>query len=200
MQRPSLGASSVFINAPFDSAYERQFIALLAAVIAIGRTPRCVLEVAERGTGRLRRLLQLIGKCDSSIHDLSRVGMPVRFNMPFELGLACAVTNMNKTHAFVLLEKKRYRLQVTLSDVNGLDPYIHNGSVRGTIECVLDALRPRTGAPSPDDVYRLYRSMSVAANRLTRSSRDTLFTRSRFLELVAFGITRAAQAGLIRSV
>ena len=193
-----MGASSVFVNAPFDTAYEPQFIALLAAVIAIGRTPRCVLEVAERGTGRLRRLLKLIGKCDSSIHDLSRVGIPVRFNMPFELGLACAVTNMNKRHAFVLLEKKQYRLQITLSDVNGLDPYIHNGSVRGTIECVLDALRPRTGAPSPEEVYRLYRSMAVAASRLTRNGRATLFTRSRFLDLVAFGITRAAQAGLIR--
>ena len=35
----------VFLNVPFDKAYERQFVALIAALVAIGRTPRCVLEL-----------------------------------------------------------------------------------------------------------------------------------------------------------
>ena len=197
--RPT-GASSVFINAPFDTAYEPQFIAIVAATIAIGRTPRCVLEVAERGTGRLRRLLQLIEACDVSLHDLSRVGVPARFNMPFELGLACAVANLRQRrprHAFILLERRRYRLQITLSDLNGFDPYIHNGTVSGTIESVLDALRPRSNAPSTQTVFRFYRTLAVVANQLTNNGKQTLFTRSRFLELVPVGIERATQAGLI---
>ena len=200
MPRPPAGASSVFINAPFDSAYERQFVAIVASVIAIGRTPRCVLEVAERGTGRLRRLLELIEDCDVSLHDLSRVGVPARFNMPFELGLACAVANLPKRrprHAFVLLERQRYRLQRTLSDLNGFDPYIHNGTVSGAIESVLDALRPRSGAPSTQTVYRFYRTMAVVAGRLTNKGQHSLFTRSRYLELVAVGVERASQAKLI---
>jgi hypothetical protein len=198
-RRPA-GASSVFVNAPFDSAYERQFVAIVASIIAIGRTPRCVLEVAESGTGRLRRLLGLIEDCDVSVHDLSRVGIPVRFNMPFELGLACAVANLGQRrprHAFVLLERRRYRLQRTLSDLNGFDPYIHNGTVAGTIESILDALRPPSGAPSPQAVFRFYRTLAVVASRLTNGGRQSLFTRSRFLELVAVGVERAAQAKLI---
>lgn len=156
------------------------------------------MEVAEGGSGRLRRLLQLIAECEVSIHDLSRVGMPARFNMPFELGLACAIADLTPPHAFILLEKHRFRLQRTLSDMNGLDPYIHDGNVRGVIECVLDALRPRTGAPTHADVFRLYRTLRIAANRFTNNGRRSLFTRSRFLELVAVGVERAAQTGLIR--
>jgi hypothetical protein len=200
MARRPAAASSVFINAPFDKAYERQFIAIVASTIAIGRTPRCVLEIPERGTGRLRRLLELIEGCDVSLHDLSRVGIPARFNMPFELGLACAVANLRERrprHAFILLETKPYRLQKTLSDLNGFDPYIHNGTIAGTIDSVLDALRPRSGAPAPSAVFRFYRTLAVVANELTNNGRQTLFTRSRFLELVAVGIQRAAQAKLI---
>jgi hypothetical protein len=86
---------SVFLNIPFDTSYEPLFIALISALVAIGRTPRCVLEVPEQGEGRLRRIFDLIRRCHVSVHDLSRVGLPVRFNMPFELGLAFALRRMN---------------------------------------------------------------------------------------------------------
>ena len=76
---------SVFLNVPFDGSYERIFVALISSLIALGRNPRCVLEIPETGQGRLVRILQLIRACPVSIHDLSRVGLPVRFNMPFEL-------------------------------------------------------------------------------------------------------------------
>src|SRR5437016_5813575 len=84
----------VFLNVPFDKAYERQFVALIAAIVAIGRTPRCVLELPELGRGRLNRLFQHLRQCGVSVHDLSRVGTPVRFNMPFELGMACAISEL----------------------------------------------------------------------------------------------------------
>ena len=93
MSPTSLRAASVFINSPFDTSYERQFVALLAAIISIGRTPRCVLEVPG-GPGRLSKIFDLLRECEVSVHDLSRVGLPARFNMPFELGLAFAVANL----------------------------------------------------------------------------------------------------------
>jgi hypothetical protein len=194
----SARATSVFVNTPFDVSYQSQFIALLAAIIAVGRTPRCVLEVAEVGLGRLARLLDLMADCEVSIHDLSRVGLPARFNMPFELGLACAVAELKPPHAFILLEKVPYRIQVTLSDMNGRDPYIHGGTIRGAIDSVLNALRPTTGAPTAGDVFRLYGTMRVAAESITNHGRNgSIFTRSRFLDLVAVGVERAAQTGLI---
>src|SRR5262245_19348009 len=109
--------SGVFLNVPFDKNYEPYFLALIASVVAVGRVPRSVIELPELGLGRLSRLLTHIGGCDVSIHDLSRVGVPVRFNMPFELGLACAVASQAKSHAYILLERKPYRLDRTLSDI-----------------------------------------------------------------------------------
>ena len=38
----------------------------------------------EMGDGRQTRILDLMQSCSFSIHDLSRAGMPVRFNLPFE--------------------------------------------------------------------------------------------------------------------
>ena len=99
---------SVFLNVPFDESYERLFVALIVSLIAIGRKPRCVLELPEQGQGRLARLIGLIGLCPVSIHDLSRVGLPVRFNMPFELGMAVALARGSKSRRFVLLEAERY--------------------------------------------------------------------------------------------
>ena len=157
MPARSRSGHSVFLNVPLDRGYEPQFIALKAAIIAIGGTPRCVLEIAERGAGRPSRLLSLITGCDVSIHDLSRVGMPARFN--------------------------------------GHDPYIHRGRIRGTIECVVNALRPKHGAPAAEDVYRLYRTMCVAAQALAPNG--SVFSRSVFLDLVAVGVDRVKQTRLL---
>jgi hypothetical protein len=188
--------NAVFLNVPFDPAYEKQFLALIAAVIALGRTPRCVLEVAETGTGRLSRIIHHMQRCEVSIHDLSRVGTPARFNMPFELGMACALAQLTKRHSYLLFERQRYRLQRTLSDLNGRDPYIHGGTIRGTIQCVLDALRAQSRGPDSREVFQLYRTLKVAADKLVGKN-GSVFTRSHFLDLVAVGIERAAQTGVL---
>lgn len=192
-------AESVFLNVPYDSAYEKQFLALIASTIALGRTPRCVLEVAEGGLGRLSRLVNIIAQCEVSVHDLSRVGLPARFNMPFELGLACAIAEVQPPHVFVLLEKVPYRIQRTLSDVNGRDPYIHGGTIRGTIRCILDALRTARRGPSVQDVFSLYRNLAVVSTAVKRSSgTKTLFTRSNFLDVVEAGVELAERSALIQ--
>src|SRR5437773_1359790 len=92
---------NVFLNVPFDQRYEPIFVALICSLVSLGRNPRCVLEIPETGMGRLARILRLIRSCPVSIHDLSRVGLPVRFNMPFELGIAFTVARLEKNHAFV---------------------------------------------------------------------------------------------------
>jgi hypothetical protein len=189
---------SVFLNVPFDRTYEPLFVALIAVLISIGRKPRCVLEIPDLGVGRLARIVGLIQRCAVSIHDLSRVGNPARFNMPFELGLACAVAELKPPHAYVLLEKQQYRLDSTLSDVKGRDPFIHAGGVCRLIGCVLDALRSRTNNPNPEAVFRLYRNLRVVAKDLKNRYRVTdLYTRSIFEELVAAGTELATRARFI---
>ena len=88
----------------------------------------------------MRRIFDLLKSCRVSIHDLSAVGHPARFNTPFELGLACALKEQSNQHDFLILERKPHRLHRHLSDVGGIDPKIHHGTARGAICAVLGVL------------------------------------------------------------
>jgi hypothetical protein len=120
--------------------------------------------------------------------------------MPFELGLACAMANLKPPHAYILLEKQQYRLDQTLSDIRGRDPFIHGGGVRRLISCVIDALRTGRNRPDPKAVFRLYRNLSAVADELKSQYTVTdIYTRSVFEDLVAAATVLATRAGLIDS-
>jgi len=134
LSSPDLEDRSVFLNVPFDKKFEPIFIALVGGLVALGRKPRCVLEIPDSGRGHLDRLVELIGGCRTSIHDLSRVsGTSARFNMPFELGLATALKAIGHPHDFFLFESQDRRIDKTLSDLKGIDAQIHGGTQRGAI-------------------------------------------------------------------
>lgn len=172
---------SVFLNVPFDPQYEEMLVWLIAGLVSLSRTPRSVLEIAENGSGRLERLQRLIAECRVSIHDLSRVGTPVRFNMPFELGLACATASHNRNHDYILLEKVQHRLDRTLSDLKGRDPYIHRGSPRQALFAVLDALAVRGNHVDPDVVCAIARRLHELVAKYKRKRRQrTIFNRMTF--------------------
>ena len=170
---PQSDVQRVFINAPFDKAYEPLFITLVGTLVFLRQEPHCVLEVAETGAGRLARILDLMGTCRLSIHDLSRMGRPVRFNMPFELGLACAIQHGNpSTYDVFVMDAKPYRIDRTLSDYKGRDPLLHSGTCDGMQTCLLDVFRT---------VTMLGDTHSVADDRRFRPHID----RGRALELIA---------------
>jgi hypothetical protein len=192
------GRRSVFLNVPFDRPYEPLFVALVCALVALGRVPRSVLEVPEDGKGRLSRLLTIIRASSVSIHDLSRGAPPARFNMPFELGIAFALSRMEERHKFIILEAKRYRLQKTLNDANGIDPGIHNATVRGVISCVLSDLGKPRRNPSLETVALIHRQLWKTIPFLKRSQgRKDIYSRSAFGELVAGANALARKEGLI---
>ena len=192
---------SVFLNVPFDHGYERNFVALVSTLLALGRRPRCVLELPDLGEGRLSRIFRHIESCRISIHDLSRVGLPVRFNMPFELGLACALSTYKGRHSFVLLEKKPFRLDRTLSDIKGRDPLIHRGTPAGVITCVTDVLGSRAGDPTLRELRILWKRLwAYACDLKVHYRRDSLFHRTLFNELILGGTLLAGQTGLIAPV
>jgi len=191
---------SVFLNVPFDKDYEPLFVGLISALAALGRTPRSVLEVPEQGEGRLARIFGLIRQCPVSIHDLSRVELPVRFNMPFELGIAVALSRIERSHKFVLLEAKRHRLQKTLSDVNGIDPGIHNAAVRGVISCVLSHLGKPQGNPDAKRVASTHRQLwKIIPSLKAIHGRTNIYSRSIFTELVEAATRLAKKEGLVVS-
>ena|SRR3982750_2162278 len=165
----------VFLNVPFDADYAPLFLALIAGLTALGRTPHCVLEVPSGGRNRLERIFGLMEICGASIHDLSRItlsgpqGVP-RFNMPFELGMAYALAR-KVSHNFFVFEEKPFRLQASLSDLNGHDPHIHDSSPTGIFRCLLDCVGTPSGAQSMARLEALTKQLARSASKLQREMR-----------------------------
>ena len=163
---------SVFLNVPFDRRYTPLFAALISSLTALGRKPRCVLEVPSSGQNRLDRILELIASCGASVHDLSRVSLSrsprvPRFNMPFELGMTYALARLSdRGHSLFVLEERSYRLQTSLSDLNGHDPHIHNGTQIGMLRCMLDCFGTQEGQPPLATLRKLARRLTFSAKEL----------------------------------
>ena len=190
--------NAVFINMPYDNGYERIFISIIAALISIGRTPRCTLEIAERGQGRIERIHSLIESCRVSIHDLSCLKQPVRFNMPFELGLACALSRLRGNHSYIILERMPYRIDKTLSDIKGCDPYIYKGSMKGAVHCVIDALGKDGQQADLNRVHRLSIDLWKIAEKIkTKHKIETVFNRTAYHLIVAAGVQYAVDRKFI---
>lgn len=193
------GPTRVFINCPFDEKYVPQFVALLSTIICSGYRPTCVLELPA-AKQRLQRIRNLIADSGASFHDLSRVE-GARFNMPFEAGLAFAHSASTSAHSIFFMESKRFRLQKTLSDLNGFDPLIHNGNVSGMVHRVLDALSPEQNRPSAKTVIRISRVVLAAIRRLLRTNElDELFSTRGFKVAVAVASQAAADARIIARI
>jgi hypothetical protein len=198
-RRSRIYEKDIFLNVPFDVGYERNLVALIASLTALGKIPRCILELPELGSGRLKRLLKHLERCRISIHDLSRVGVPVRFNMPFELGLACAMAEYRKPHYYFVMEKELYRLDRILSDLKGRDPLIHNNSPKQIITGVLSMLRSKTRNPDPNEVYKNFRKLLAVAKKVKSDyGESTIFSRAIFIDLVDAGIELAELSGHIK--
>jgi hypothetical protein len=165
---PKRRAGDVFLNIPFAATHEYLYLSLIAGLATLRLTPRCVLEIPPQ-QNRLDRLFTLIGECAYSIHDLSYVKLSggsgprvPRFNMPFELGIAVAIAKSQaagQRHQFSMFEAKPYRLQKSLSDVLGYDPYIHQGRAEGVLEALLNVFSHLPDAPDLADLQRVYREL-----------------------------------------
>lgn len=152
----ALPANDVFINVPFDEKHEYLYLLLIAALVGLGLQPRCVLEVP-RDHARLHRIYTLIAACPYSIHDLSAVALSAhpfrvpRFNMPFELGLAVAISMATKErHKFRVMDSVPHRITQSLSDIGGYDAFVHNGTPTGTFEAVADMFASLKNPPITD--------------------------------------------------
>jgi hypothetical protein len=165
--------------------------------VALGRVPQLTFQVADSGDGRMPRILKLLQSCRVSIHDLSAIGHPVRFNMPFELGLAYAIKTLRGRHDFLILDKKPHRLDRHLSDIKGIDPKIHSGTATGAICAILEVLARPEANPTTKDVMKLYRKMRKIVPALkSNHGKDNLFNTRIYGELVAMGFEAAKKMNL----
>ncbi len=170
------------------------FLAYIVDTCFFGFNPRTTLEVVG-GEQRLRRIAGLIQSCEFSFHDLSRVELdnrePLtpRFNMPFEAGLAVMHSFVSKApgHTYFIFEADYRRLQKSLSDLGGTDVYAHNGTPKGVLREISNALIGARLRPSVSDLLSLLKQVQRKLNRImSAAGAETPYSARVFHELVFF--------------
>jgi len=192
--------AEVFLNLPYDHKFERLYLAYICAALALGMRPRVTLEIPGP-TRRLDRIFALIQGSRSSVHDLSRVELDQRrpktprFNMPFELGLAVAWEKVQQAeHAWVVMETETYRLAKSLSDLNGTDPYIHGGTIKGVFREMGNAFERPGKQPTVQQMWRIYREVREKVPTILKQyGAKSVFEARVFKELSSAASTAAAR-------
>lgn len=169
----SVRSVSVFLNIPYDGRFENLFLAYIAGISAFGFVPRATLEIPF-SRRRLERIRSLIASSQYSVHDLSRVQLDrsaprtPRFNMPFELGLTIGIGNPG--HAWIVCESRRHRIKKSLSDIDGTDVYIHEGTVRGVFRELCNAFVRNRRQPSVFQMMQIYRMLRSNFSSILRTA------------------------------
>ncbi len=151
---------NVFLNCPFDKSYEDCFLALVAAVVTQGLTPRTVLDQNVDKT-RIERLFDVMNECDRSIHDISRVTLSgsykaPRFNMPFELGMCFGLHFVSgRRHKAYAMEAESFRAMHSTSDLNGYDIPVHQNNPVKIFSCVKSMFRLEERAHLGEQEFKL---------------------------------------------
>jgi hypothetical protein len=194
---PNNGPSRVFINCPYDSDYLKFLHAICFTVQACGFAPSCALEQQDSQSPRINRIAALVRASSVSIHDLSRMLVPLgglpRLNMPFELGLFMG-THFEKPTSCLVLDTQSDRYRKAISDIAGHDIQSYGASVAALIACVRNFLADRrdeiSRPPSPAHLVRDYQlfqnqlphiceHLSLKPEELT--FRDRVFVATRWL-------------------
>ena len=142
-------------------------MAYIVGLVQLGLEPRATLGIPG-GKRRLERILDLTRGCQYSIHDLSRVQLDPkpprtpRFNMPFELGLAVNWASLSpQRHSWFVFETEIRRLQKSLSDLDGSDVNVHDGTVEGVMRELCNAfVRSPALRPNVPEMIRTYGRVS----------------------------------------
>ena len=196
--------NAVFLNIPYDQGFRSRYIAYVVGLVRLGFEPRVTFGLRNEKR-RLDKILAEIQGCRYSIHDLSRVGVDrnppfstPRFNMPFELGLAVAWEQISpSSHSWFVFEAKAYRVQKSLSDLNGYDPQIHDGSVQGIMRELCNAFVRPKNQPNKPELMAAYRFVSrQSAKIMADAGAASLFEARAFRDLcfVSKGIAEKLQS------
>lgn len=192
---------SAFLNIPYDRSYEERFLAYIAGLTAFGINPRATLELTGAAR-RLDRIFELITSCRYSFHDLSMVQLDrkapqtPRFNMPFELGLVVGWQQAKpSSHKWFVFESSAYRLQKSLSDLNGTDPFVYGGSPEGVLREIRNSLARQANQPAAEHMHRIYRALRDASVGFRNNAgASSLFEARVFAQLVVGARQLAARA------
>ena len=169
MRAAPLFAQSVFINCPFDPAYEELLHAIVLTTVSLGFVPRCALEAGDADY-RFPHILDLLAQSKYSIHDLSRFtgegpSNLARMNMPLELGVAIGLkqSQLRRKRRWAVMvpevasgaDPSAFEYQRYISDLAGKDPLCHGQTpetvvreVYSWLKTLDEVVNPQPGAPS----------------------------------------------------
>jgi hypothetical protein len=185
---------SVFLNIPYDQAFEDLYIAYVVGLTQLGLTVNVTLALPNEG--RLDAIIELIEASDLSIHDLSRVelsrGLP-RFNMPLELGLALYRARMTRgKHHISIFDRKPYQVQRSTSDVNAIDPQIHHGSPRHLMIALRNIFRQPGDVTTVPEMLASYRALKRKLPEIRKNAGGgSLFGAAVFEDIVLASLVEA---------
>jgi len=189
MPLPQTDPNAVFLNIPYDEEFQSLYLAYIVGIYQLRLVP-FIASGIPGGERRLDRILALIQNCRYSIHDLSRVELSStppatpRFNMPLELGLTITWAKLQpRRHSWSLWETSPRRIQKSMSDLDGTDPYIHSGTVEGILSELRNAFVFRAAPP----VMRMLDAYHVVESKtgkiLADAGNRNLYSASVFKEL-----------------
>lgn len=190
---------SVFINCPFDAAYEPILRAMCFSIVLCGCIPRCALDRNDGADIRILAISRIIGECGWCIHDVSRVptapGELPRMNMPLELGIHLGARHFGDDQQSrkkaLIMDSEYHRYDVTLSDISGQDPVIHQNDPQRAAVLVRDWLSDNRGRrqhplPGGAAIWEDYCIFQSEIGRIARTYRldTTQLTHSDFIRLI----------------
>jgi hypothetical protein len=184
------GRQDVFVNVPYDSGHGNVVDAIVFATLQCGFLPRLAILGINSSAARLERITALLLKCPLSIHDLtvrrSQHGN-ARLNMAFELGVAIGCARaMRRQKPVLILDRRPYEVQRTISDINGLEVCAHDGKPTRAIKAVrtfLQSHAPDVWVPSERTIandFRLFLALLRRINAAPTHS-DRVFLMSAWL-------------------
>jgi hypothetical protein len=194
---PQPDPRAVFLNIPYDEEFRSLYLAYIAGLYQLELVPHIASEIPG-GERRLNRIFSLIQSCRYSVHDLSRVELSVapsatpRFNMPLELGMTITWASLRPNrHTWHVFESEPFRLQRSASDLNGTDPYIHNGTPEGVLSEVRNAFVSEN-APPVQQMLAAYRLLEGNLERILSNAGVTnVYSASVFKELCFVSVEAA---------
>ena len=123
-----------------------------------------------------------------------------RFNMPFELGLAVSWASLSHhPHTWFVFETQIRRVQKSLSDLDGSDPNIHNGTVKGVMRELCNAfVRSEALRPTVPEMMRTYRRVSHKVGAITAAAGARSLFEARVFDDLCFAAKAAIRLSLRR--
>lgn len=182
-KRSAQRTDSVFLNLPFELDYEPIFVGFIVGLVTVGLVPRSVVELDENGDGRMERLFQLMKECRISIHDLSYRGSEFRYNMPFELGVAYALSKNDPDAVLLVFEAKKRNLLKTLTDLRHFDPKMHHMDGKKALATIYDSF-VSPDLPDPEELGLWIYKEIVKNLPMFRKNHATIFNKRSFSLIV----------------